>query len=124
MLRTIAIVAGIYIAIALIAFAKGNLLPIGILLVPILWVTERIRRPPSSRLRRALRRLEADFAKRSPIIIEARVEPWTDGQLRVSLVCGTDAERPALALQLVDLQAQIANAAIEEGIVPELGRGV
>jgi hypothetical protein len=124
LLRTIAILAGVYLVIALFAFMNGSATPIAIPLIPVLWAVERVRRPPSFRLRMALRRLRGDFARCSPPIVEARVEPWTDDPLRVSLVCDTDAQCSALIPQLTELQARISAAAIDVGVTPELARRI
>ena len=124
MLRAIAILAGVYLVIGVVAFLNGSATLIAVPLIPVFWLTERVKRPPSFRLRLALRRLQGDFAGRSPAIVDARVEPWTDDPLRVSLVCSTDAERPGLASQLTELQARISAAAIDVGVAPELARRV
>lgn len=120
----IAIAVGLYVVAAVVAFVNGNAMWIAMPLIPVHWAIERIRRPPSYRMRMALHRLSSDFTRRSPAIIETRVEPWTDDPLRVSLVCATDAERPALAAQLSDLQLRIASAAIDMGVSPELSSRV
>jgi hypothetical protein len=124
LLRAIAILAGVYLVIGVVAFLNGSATLIAVPLIPVFWLTERVKRPPSFRLRLALRRLQGDFAGRSPAIVDARVEPWTDDPLRVSLVCSTDAERPGLASQLTELQARISAAAIDVGVAPELARRV
>jgi hypothetical protein len=118
LLRAIAILAGVYLVIGVVAFLNGSATLIAVPLIPVFWLTERVKRPPSFRLRLALRRLQGDFAGRSPAIVDARVEPWTDDPLRVSLVCSTDAERPGLASQLTELQARISAAAIDVGVAP------
>ena len=124
MLIAIAIVAGVYFVIALLGFMNGSATLIAVPLIPVLWLAERIKRPPSFRLRMALRRLEGDFVRRSPPILEARVEPWTEDLLRVSLVCGTDSQRPALLSQLTELHARICATAIDVGVAPELARRI
>jgi len=124
LLKVIALVIAIYLVIAVISFFSGSATLLAFPLIPVFWAIERVRRPPSFRLRMGLRDLKSEFGRRSPAIIDARVDPWTSDPLRVSLVCRLDAERSALATQLSDLRARIAIAAIERGVSPELSRRI